>query len=72
MSDHSKNVVIYRCPTCLNGGNDIYLVQEGDNYRCLKCSFVGKAEEIERMYAGYQAKYRLMGRRITVEEQINM
>lgn len=72
MSDRSKDIVIYRCPTCLNGGNDIYLVQEEDKYRCLKCSFIGKAGEIEEMYAGYQKKYRLMGRRITLEEQKNM
>ena len=69
MSESSKNKIIYRCPVCLHGGTDIYLIQEKDAYRCLKCSFTGKPGEINEMYAQFKKKYRLMGKRIPLEEQ---
>jgi DNA-directed RNA polymerase subunit RPC12/RpoP len=72
MSGNSKTKMIYRCPVCFNTTVDIPLINEGDNFRCLKCSFTGTKNDVIEMYNDFKKRYRLMDSRITLEQQIKM
>ncbi len=71
MSDHPKKLM-YRCPLCLFGGNDVYLKQTDEVYSCMKCSFTGSEADIIAMYDDYRKRYRLMEHRITLDMQRKM
>jgi DNA-directed RNA polymerase subunit RPC12/RpoP len=72
MSGNSKTKMIYRCPVCFNTTVDIPLINEEDNFRCLKCSFTGTKNDVIEMYNDFKKRYRLMDSRITLEQQIKM
>lgn len=72
MSENTENEMIFRCPICFNSGIDVYLKQEDKKYRCLKCSFTGTKQDIEAMYDDFRKRYRLLGKRLTLEEQRNL
>ena len=64
--------MIYRCPVCFNTTVDIPLIYDGNTFRCLKCSFTGTENDIREMYNDFRKRYRLMDRRITLEDQKKM
>ena len=74
MSDNKKNdSVIYRCPKCLNTLNDVTIfADENGIYKCLKCGYQGDFDDLMKQYAIFRSRYKLMNKRITLEEQRNM
>jgi len=65
--------VIYRCPMCLNTLNDVTIDKDKDGiYRCLKCGYNGDFEDLMKKYEAFRSKYRLIKKRITLEQQRNM
>ena len=67
-----KKVIIYRCPVCFARENDVVINKYDGIYRCVKCSFFGSEEQIQKMYADLRQKYTLRTKRITVEDMENM
>lgn len=62
--------VIFRCPMCLNRLVDVIIDEYEDGvFRCIKCGYAGSAEEIYNKYDEFRSKYRLIDKRITLEEQ---
>ena len=53
-----------RCPVCFARGIDVVLFRDEAGYYCVKCSFVGVAEEIESAYAAIRRRFRLIGVRL--------
>lgn len=74
MSDSKKNTrVVYRCPICLNTLNDVTVIADkGGIFRCMKCGYNGDFEDLMKEYAQFRARYRLAGKRLTLEEQRRM
>ena len=74
MSDNKRNEgVIYRCPLCLNTLNDVTIHQDRDGiFRCLKCGYNGDFDDLLKKYAEFRSKYKLMNKRITLNEQREM
>lgn len=74
MSDSKKNEgVIYRCPMCLNTLNDVTIDADEDGiYRCYKCGYNGSYEDLLERYAEFRSRYKLIGTRVTLEEQRKM
>lgn len=74
MSDNKKNdSVIYRCPMCLNTLNDVTIFADKNGiYNCLKCGYRGDYDDLMSQYAKFRSRYKLMNKRITLEEQRNM
>jgi len=65
--------VIYRCPMCLFTLNDVTVFEDADGiYRCLKCGFHGTFEEMTEHYYNFRARYSMVGKRLTLEEQRKM
>ena len=56
MPGHSKTQMIYRCPVCFYTTVDIPLIKDGNNFRCLKCSFTGTKNNILAMYNDFKKK----------------
>ena len=54
----------YRCTVCFSREIDVVLFRDDDGYYCVKCSFVGSAQDIEGMYADVRKKFRLIGERL--------
>lgn len=62
--------IIYRCPMCLNRLVDVIIDEYDDGvFRCMKCGYTGSADAIMEKYDEFRSKYRLMNKRITLEEQ---
>jgi Zn ribbon nucleic-acid-binding protein len=58
-----------RCPVCFSRENDVVMVREGeDDFYCVKCGFRGSEDVVRDMYTDLQKKYRLMTRRITLDD----
>ena len=67
MAAHQKGLSM-RCPVCFSRENDVVLFREGDELYCVKCGFRGGETTVREMYADLQKKYRLLKRRVTLEE----
>lgn len=74
MSNNETNdSVIYRCPMCLNTLNDVTIYADKDGiYRCYKCGYNGDFDNLMLQYDRFRSRYKLMGKRITLDEQRNM
>ena len=72
MPGHSKTQMIYRCPVCFYTTVDIPLIKDGNNFRCLKCSFTGTKNNILAMYNDFKKRYRVTDGRITLADQKKM
>lgn len=48
------------------------IVTGPEQHRCIKCSFEGSENEVFAMYADIRKKYHWMGRRLTMEDQVNL
>lgn len=70
MAAHQKGLRM-RCPVCFSRENDVVLFREGDEFYCAKCGFQGGDAAVRGMYADLQKKYRLIKRRVTLEELRN-
>lgn len=65
--------IIYRCPMCLQTLNDVTIDKDEDGvFHCMKCSFTGTHSELIKKYAEFRSKYKLLSKRITLEEQLKM
>ncbi len=65
--------IIYRCPACFNTLNDVVIDMYDDGmYRCVKCGFNATPEELQQRYAEFRSRYKLIGTRLTLEQQREM
>ena len=65
--------IIYRCPLCFDTLNDVVIDRYDDGkYHCVKCGYTGTHEELLERYAEFRSRYKLLGTRLTVEDQRNM
>lgn len=70
MAKNEKGEVIYRCPMCLNRLVDVVIDKyEDGKYHCAKCGFVASEEIVKEKYDEFRSRYRLIDKRITLEEQ---
>lgn len=70
MDQNQHRAVIFRCPSCLNSLVDITIFPGEDKiYRCMKCSYTGTQEDLLRAYQNFRSKYRLLHKRLTLEDQ---
>jgi hypothetical protein len=67
MAQGRKGTLNYRCPRCLMREIDMDLLydRDGQEYYCLRCSFVGNEEEVLRLNAQFRDKYKDRTKRIT-------
>lgn len=64
---------IYRCPCCFNRFIDVTIDKDKAGvFRCLKCGFNGSEEDVLAAYASFRSRYKLRGKRISLEEQRKM
>lgn len=69
MSETEKEQLTLRCPVCFARDNDVVLHRREDkSLYCVKCSFTGDEKMVKEMYADLKKKYRLVSRRMTLEE----
>ncbi len=62
--------IMYRCPFCFDTLNDVVVDMYDDGkYHCVKCGFVGTPDELKERYAEFRSRYKLIGTRITLDEQ---
>ena len=62
--------VILRCPACLDMLNDVVIDMYDDGkYHCVKCGYVATHEELFADYAKFRERYKLIGTRLTLEDQ---
>lgn len=65
--------VIYKCPMCFSTLNDVTIFPDEDGvYRCLKCGYNDTYEGLLEQYARFRSRYKLITKRLTLEEQRNM
>lgn len=73
MDRNQKSKIVYRCPLCFNSLVDVVLDEDAQGeYSCMKCGYTGDEEDIINKYNQYKQRYKLMEKRITMEEQIKM
>jgi hypothetical protein len=67
MAQGRKGKLNYRCPRCLMREIDMDMLydSEKDEYYCLRCSFTGSEQEVQRLNAQFREKYRNRMTRIT-------
>ena len=62
--------VIYRCPACFDMLNDVVIDMYDDGkYHCVKCGYVATTEELLEDYAQFRKRYKLIGTRLTLDDQ---
>lgn len=65
--------VIYKCPMCFNTLNDVTIFPDKEGvYRCLKCGYNDSYEGLLKQYENFRTRYKLITKRLTLEEQRNM
>ena len=66
MPQGRKGKVNYRCPVCFDREWDIDMLFDNkkDEYYCLRCSFTGNEQEVQRLNAQFREKYRQRSKRI--------
>ena len=65
--------VIYRCPFCFGHSIDVVIdLYDDGKYHCVKCGYSATYEELQERYAQFRSRYRLIGKRLTLEEQRKM
>ena len=69
MSEIKPEKMSLRCPVCFSREIDVVLYKENDAFYCIKCGFSGHESEIRSMYNDIRKKYRLMLKRMTLEDQ---
>ena len=71
MSQNTKGVTkIYKCPLCFSRQIDVIIdPDENGIYRCVKCGYNDNFDGLMRNYAEFKKRYRLLGTRLTLEEQ---
>ncbi|MDD6175787.1 MAG: hypothetical protein PUC59_08540 [Firmicutes bacterium] len=70
MDPNQRAAVIYRCPSCLNSLVDVTIAKGEDGiYRCMKCSYTGTEEQLQKDYQNFRSRYRLLHKRLTLEDQ---
>ncbi len=72
MSEIEPSKMSLRCPVCFSREIDVVLYREGEAYYCIKCGFSGRESEIRSRYDDIRKKYRLMRRRLSLEDQERM
>ena len=67
MAQGRKGKLNYRCPRCLMREIDMDMLFDAGTgeYYCLRCSFVGRESEVQRLNAQFRAKYLDRAVRIT-------
>ena len=67
MAQGRKGKLNYRCPRCLMREIDMDMLydKDEDEYYCLRCSFTGSENEVQRLNAQFREKYRARMIRIT-------
>jgi hypothetical protein len=67
MAQGRKGKLNYRCPRCLMREIDMDMLydKDEDEYYCLRCSFTGSENEVQRLNAQFREKYRDRMIRIT-------
>ena len=62
--------ITMRCPVCFNRDIDVLMKFDtvDGSYKCQKCSYTGKQEEIREHYADLQKKFKWIDRRIGLED----
>ncbi len=67
MAQGRKGKLNYRCPRCLMREIDMDMLYDADRaeYYCLRCSFVGDEQEVQRLNAQFREKYGARTVRIT-------
>lgn len=62
--------VILRCPACFDMLNDVVIDMYDDGkYHCVKCGYVATPEQLLEDYAQFRKRYKLIGTRLTLEDQ---
>ena len=74
MAEYKKTEgVIYRCPMCLYTLNDVPIDEYEDGvFRCIKCGYSGDFENMVANYNNFRSRYKLVGKRITLDTQRKM
>jgi predicted RNA-binding Zn-ribbon protein involved in translation (DUF1610 family) len=59
MAQGRKGRLNFRCPRCLMREIDMDMLydKDQDEYYCLRCSFVGNEQEVQRLNAQFREKY---------------
>lgn len=69
MPESRKIPKLLRCPYCLFKENDVVLHKREDNtYYCVKCSFEGSYDDIQKNYAVLKQKFVNRCKRITIDD----
>ncbi len=70
MAQGRKGRLNYRCPACFMRDLDIdmFYDKDRDEYYCLRCQFTGSEAEVLAMNEQIKKKYKVMLKRITVED----
>lgn len=70
MAQGRKGRLNYRCPACFMRDLDIdmFYDRDKDEYYCLRCQFTGSEEDVLQMNEQIKKKYRVMLKRITVDD----
>ena len=70
MAQGRKGRLNYRCPACFMRDLDIdmFYDKDKDEYYCLRCQFTGSEAEVLAMNEQIKKKYKVMAKRITVED----
>ena len=71
MSENNEVVMkIYKCPLCFNRQIDVIIdPDENGVYRCTKCGYNDTFDGLMKSYAEFKKRYKLLGTRLTLEEQ---
>ncbi len=70
MAQGRKGRLNYRCPACFMRDLDIdmFYDKDKDEYYCLRCQFTGSEEDVLAMNEQIKKKYKVMLKRITVDD----
>ena len=68
MRQTEPDVATLRCPICFDREIDVLLLNNGETYYCVKCSYRGDADDVRSRHRASRAKFRNRTRRITPAE----